>query len=103
LEENRVMTTERVLDVSELEAPEPFRTALAAINELEEGEVLCLCHRREPFPLYETLGRLGFSYRVRDGTRTKFEILIWRADDPTLTAHCGPAADPTTRSKRGRP
>lgn len=104
-------TSERILDVSQLEAPEPFRIAVAALNELEVGEYLCLCHRREPFPLYETLGKLGFSYRVRDGVRTKFEILIWRADDPALTTFCGPAegtgddphADPNSASKRGRP
>ena len=97
------MMRERVLDVSELEAPEPFRLALAAINELEDGEYLRLCHRREPFPLYETIARMGFSYRVRDGARTKYEILIWRTGDPTLTAHCGPAADPGAGPKRGCP
>ena len=95
------MMRERVLDVSELEAPEPFRLALAAINELEDGEYLCLCHRREPFPLYKTLGRMGFLYRVRDGARTKYEILIWSAADPTLTAHCGPAADSDAGPARG--
>lgn len=103
MRESRAMTRERVLDVSELEAPEPFRIAVAAMGELAAGEYLCLCHRREPFPLYQTLDRLGFSYRVRDGVRTKYEILIWRADDPTLTAHCGPAAAPGPGSKRGCP
>ena len=99
------MVRERVLDVSELEAPEPFRMAVAAIEALEAGQFLRLCHRREPFPLYETLARMGFSHRVRDGARTKYEILIWRADDPILTAHCGPASDRDggAASKRGRP
>jgi len=94
------MTRERVLDVSELEAPEPFREALAAIGELGEGEYLCMRHRREPFPLYESLTELGFAYRVRKGDRTRYEILIWRADDRALTAHCGPAAVLDTKSKR---
>jgi hypothetical protein len=94
---------ERILDVSGLEAPEPFRAAVAAIHELEEGEYLCMRHRREPFPLYDLLTKLGFSYRMRDGEHARYEILIWRADDPTLTAHCGPAADPTERPVRGCP
>ena len=97
------MTRERVLDVSELEAPEPFRIAVAAISELEKGEYIRLCHRREPFPLYEMLAGLGLSYRVREGAHTRYEILIWRADDPKLTAHCGPAADPGAETKRGSP
>ncbi len=95
------MAKERVLDVSELEAPEPFRIASAALTELQDGEYLCMCHRREPFPLYKTLGELGFSYRVREGARTKYEILIWRTDDAELTAHCGPASAPSTGSNRG--
>ncbi|MCP5066346.1 MAG: DUF2249 domain-containing protein [bacterium] len=98
------MAKERVLDVSEYEAPEPFRLAVEAVNQLEEGECLRMCHRRQPFPLYETLAELGFSYRVMDGTHTRYEILIWRADDPALTAHCGPAAEHrsgTKGTKRG--
>lgn len=100
MEEERVVTRERILDVSGLEAPEPFRAALAAVHELEEGEILRLCHRREPFPLYETLARLGFCYRVRDGARTKFEILIWRADDSEPGARLSPGSGPSARSKR---
>jgi len=100
-ERTKEPTRERILDVSELEAPEPFRLAVAAINELEADEYLCMRHRREPFPLYEMLAKLGFSYRVRRGEHTRYEILIWRADDPALTAHCGPAADSSTQSKRG--
>ncbi|MCP3984988.1 MAG: DUF2249 domain-containing protein [bacterium] len=92
------MTKERVLDVSELEPPEPFRMALAAIDALEEGEFLRMCHRREPFPLYQTLDRMGFSYRVRAGARTRYEILIWPSADVELTAHCGPASTPGDRA-----
>ncbi len=95
------MTRERVLDVSQLEAPEPFRAAMAAISELTQGEYLCMRHRREPFPLYEALAELGFSYHVRRGEHTRYEILIWRADDTELTAHCGPAATPGEQAKRG--
>ncbi len=86
------MARERVLDVSEHEAPEPFRMAIEAIHQLGDGEYLRMCHRREPFPLYAALGEMGFSYRVKEGTHTRYEILIWRASDAALTAHCGPAA-----------
>ncbi len=96
------MTRERMLDASQLEAPEPFRAAMVAISELAEGEYLCMRHRREPFPLYAALAELGFSYRVYDGEHTRYEILIWRADDAALTAHCGPATTPGEVPKRGR-
>lgn len=95
------MLRERILDVSELEAPEPLRAAVAAIHELGEGEYLCMRHRREPFPLYRMLAEMGFSYRVRDGECTRYEIVIWRADNTELAEHCGPAAIPGAASERG--
>jgi hypothetical protein len=74
---------------------------MAAVSELTPGEYLCMRHRREPFPLYEALAEMGFAYRVRDGVHTRYEILIWRADDPALEAHCGPASTAQGEPKRG--
>ncbi len=75
------MVKETVLDVSALEPPEPLERVLAAVAELQPGERLRILHRREPFPLYELLERDGFTYRVLQGEKTAYEILIWHADD----------------------
>ena len=72
----------RFVDVSALPAPEPLQVVLDALGELAPGEYLVLAHRREPFPLYELLAGRGFRHRVRRGSRTPFEILVWRAGSP---------------------
>jgi uncharacterized protein (DUF2249 family) len=75
------MATQRFLDVSDLEPPEPLDAALAAVDTLRTGEYLCMRHRREPFPLYQMLARDGFSHRtVVEGDRA-FLILIWHTGD----------------------
>jgi uncharacterized protein (DUF2249 family) len=78
--------SERLLDVSTLEPCEPLERTLAAVAELGPGEVLRVLHRREPFPLYPMLERLGCAWRIQTGTTTPFELLIWRADDPVAAA-----------------
>lgn len=57
------------LDVSDLPAPEPFEQALDALRALAPGDRLLLRHRRQPYPLYELLARIGYDYQVegRDG------------------------------------
>ena len=80
----------QILDVSALEPPGPMERILDSLTDLPQGQALCVRHRREPFPLYDLLRRMGYQWRTRregDG----FEILIWAATDadPTL----GP--DPT--------
>lgn len=67
----------RIVDVSELEPPEPLTVALEAVRELSGDELLVLRHRREPFPLYTMLAEMGFSYNVRKGTVTPVEVVIW--------------------------
>ena len=42
---------ERVLDVSDLEPPEPLERILDALDQLGTGDWLHVRHRREPFPL----------------------------------------------------
>ena len=72
---------EKLLDVSDLEPPEPFEQALAALAELSEGDYLRLLHRREPFPLYDILEQQGYTWHTRPGQTTEVEILIWRKAD----------------------
>ena len=79
------MAHARTGDVHDLEPPRPMQVVLDALRTLEDGEHLVVRHRREPFPLYPMLAELGFVHRVRPGTATRFEIVIWRATEPDPT------------------
>lgn len=65
------------LDVRDLEPPEPFQQALAALAVLKPGEQLRMLHHREPFPLYATLRERGFAYRTTQLADGSYEVLIW--------------------------
>jgi len=69
---------DRELDVSRLEPPEPLERVLDALFVLDPGDRLCVIHRREPFPLYDILRRLGHRWetQVEEG---RYRILIWPA------------------------
>lgn len=75
------MAREVVLDVSELEPPEPLVLSLAAIEKLQHGEYLRLLHRRRPCLLYENLQKRGFSSETRAGREVAYEVFIWRDGD----------------------
>jgi len=79
---------ERVLDVSDLEPPEPLERVLAAIDELEDGEYLHMLHRREPLLLYPELEQRGFSYLPMFDRDYECEVLIWRDGDPVAESAC---------------
>lgn len=55
-----------ILDVSELEAPEPMRKILTSLTQLQQGQCLLVLHRKEPIPLYPKLIDIGFKYLVKD-------------------------------------
>lgn len=80
------MDKELVLDVRELEPPEPLRCVLAAAEQLTPGSRIRMLQRFEPFPLYGLLDQRDFCYRVERPTVNRFEIVIWRADDPASGA-----------------
>ncbi len=76
----------RVLDVSQLEPPEPLQRALAALDILATGDCLCLLHRREPLLLFPTLEQRGFDHITQTMPRADnglpvFHIYIWRRHD----------------------
>lgn len=71
---------ERLLDVSDLEPPEPLERILDALDTLGAGDWLHVRHRREPFPLYGFLQRLGYVWRTERTGEAAFEILIWPVD-----------------------
>jgi uncharacterized protein (DUF2249 family) len=66
---------DRVLDVSDLPAPEPLERTLDALCKLSQGDRLLLRHRRQPFPLYDMLRRMGYRWQVT-GEDGDWRILI---------------------------
>ncbi|MCW8829577.1 MAG: DUF2249 domain-containing protein [Gammaproteobacteria bacterium] len=83
---------ERLLDVSELEAPEPLLLAIDALQDLAGGEYLRFCHRMKPCHLYRYLEENGFCAETRQGKRCECEVLIWREDDEAAATQARAAA-----------
>ena len=75
----------RLLDVRSLPPPEPLERVLDALADLPADGPLWVLHLREPFPLYDMLRTMGYSWRVlgRDGY---FEIMIWSNAKPPSRA-----------------
>lgn len=85
-------SAERLLDVSDLEPPEPLIRTLAAAEALAPGEYLRMLHRRHPCLLGDNLKQRGFEYIIRPGGRAAVETLIWRREDPIAAALADRAA-----------
>ena len=75
------MADELLLDVSELEPPEPLELTLEAAEQLKPGQYLRMLHRRTPCILYGNLDDNNFKYFQRKGSTTAVEVFIWREDD----------------------
>jgi uncharacterized protein (DUF2249 family) len=71
---------DRDLDVRALEPPEPLERVLDALADLPAGDRLRVRVRREPFPLYDLLRRMGYAW---NGTPAAggYEVLIWPRDE----------------------
>ena len=74
------MSRSKILDVSELEPPEPMTRVVEALRILGSDEHLVMRHRHEPVPLFGILEEMGFRYAVRPGEFTAVEVVIWHAD-----------------------
>ena len=75
------MPDEFLLDVSELEPPEPLELTLEAAEQLKPGQYLRMLHRRTPCILYGNLDDNNFKYFQRKGSTTAVEVFIWREND----------------------
>jgi len=73
---------EQILDVSELEPPEPLERILDALADLPEDDWLRVKHRRDPVPLYRLLADMGYQWRTDYLAPGRFEILIWPVGTP---------------------
>jgi len=84
---------ERILDVSELEAPEPLLRAVAALESLPRGDYLRFRHRMKPCHLYSLLEKHGLGWDTRQGEEVECELFIWHADDVQAEAQARQVAD----------
>ena len=75
------MPDELLLDVSDLEPPEPLELTLEAAEQLKPGQYLRMLHRRTPCILYGNLDDNDFKYFQRKGSTTAVEVFIWREND----------------------
>lgn len=75
------MSREILLDVHDLQPPEPMELALDALDTLKVGEHIKMIHRMQPFPLFRILDENGFRYKVTQGETSAFDIYIWHAKD----------------------
>ncbi len=75
------MGQEKLLDVSDLEAPEPLVHTLDEAETLQSGEYLRMTHRRDPCLLRGHLDQRGFGYVTRNRRDRSVQTFIWRIDD----------------------
>ncbi len=90
------MGQERLLDVSDLEAPEPLVHTLNAAETLKPEEYLCMTHRRDPCLLRGNLDQRGFGYVTRNRRNGSVQTFIWRIDDSEAEAAARNAAEKNT-------
>jgi len=80
------MSAEVLLDVSDLEPPEPLTLTLEAAEQLQPGQYLRMLHRRDPCMLYANLDDNHFKYFQRKGSTTAVEVFIWAENDSEAEA-----------------
>jgi hypothetical protein len=72
---------QKVIDVSDLEPPEPMNRILDELMDMGRGDWLRVHHSREPFPLYNMLKSMGYCWLTTRGKMVAFEIIIWPEDE----------------------
>ncbi len=92
------MPVEVLLDVSDLEPPEPLVQTLEAAEQLQSGQYLRMLHRRDPCMLYDNLDSDEYRHFQRKGTTTAVEVFIWRKNDTAATAAVSLATGETMSS-----
>jgi len=75
------MGSEHLLDVRDMELPEPLLRALPELESLLPGDYIRMLSHRDPLLLYSMLEAQGFGYKRRKDASGIYEILIWRAGD----------------------
>lgn len=68
------------LDVSELEPPQPMRVICQKLEDMPQGTILHVFHRRKPVPLFELLQE-RYNYRHIEQSENRHDIYIWDKQD----------------------
>lgn len=76
-----------LLDVSELEPPEPLTRTMAELQRLPEGHCLQMVHRFKPCLLYDNLAPLAILADTREGVGGRCEVFLWHRGD-RIGEHC---------------
>ena len=85
---NELIPKEQLIDVSELEPPEPFEAVLKLIDKIGAGEYIRMIHRKQPLPLIELLESRGFECAIKQGTKSEWDIIIWHKSDKLVNDFC---------------
>ncbi len=75
------MGKEHLLDVRNMELPEPLLRVLAELETLSSGDYLHILSHRDPLLLYPMLDSQGFSYNMQRDAAGIYEILVWQSGD----------------------
>jgi uncharacterized protein (DUF2249 family) len=70
---------ERLLDVRDLEPPEPLERVLAELDTLGRDECIRMLHRRDPHMLYPILDREHFAHETTMTDEGLIQVLIWHS------------------------
>ena len=79
------MPEEILLDVRDLEPPEPFERATETLRDLQPGQYLKMIIQRRPRLLYPWLAEQGFLEHTREVRDDLFEIYVWHERDRNCT------------------
>ena len=69
------------LDVSDLEAPEPYGLAIGVLSGMPCETILNMVHRKEPYPLYQTSFEMGFEHKTNFLNDGMVQIQFWHKGD----------------------
>lgn len=75
------MPEEILLDVCDLEPPEPFERATETLAGLEPGQYLKLVIPRRPRLLYPWLAQHGFLEHTLEAAQDQYVVYIWHTND----------------------
>jgi len=71
---------EIVLDVSELEAPEPLVKGIIALDKLQKDQVLVFIHRLNPKHLFAEISQRDLAYEIIEDTPNNFKMKVYHKD-----------------------
>ena len=68
----------QMVDVRQLEMPQPMMTILGAIEKLPEDKALFVYHKRIPVFLLPELRERKFDYRIKEAGANEVRLLIFK-------------------------